>query len=74
MKKLNKLQINSERLLRNEALLEIKGGQYQNACTCLCASTEDLSYNYGYYIEPSGDCRKGCAEAFGAATGACAGY
>jgi hypothetical protein len=34
MKKLNKFQINSEKLMKNEELLNLKGG-YGGAC-CLC--------------------------------------
>ena len=36
MKKLSKLQINPERLIKNEELMFLKGGS-QNGCTfCLC--------------------------------------
>ena len=34
MKKLNKLQINSEKLMKNEELLTLRGGYGDNCCTC----------------------------------------
>ena len=38
MKKLKKLQINSEKLMKNEELLKIKGGY--DGCGCLCYNWE----------------------------------
>jgi len=36
MKKLKKLQINPEKLMKNEDLMTLKGGQYGECHTCLC--------------------------------------
>jgi hypothetical protein len=35
MKKLNKLQINSERIMKNEELVKLSGG-YGESCLCVC--------------------------------------
>lgn len=34
MKKLDKLQINTEKVLKNEELLNLKGGDYSYLCRC----------------------------------------
>ena len=39
MKKLNKLEINSEKLMKNEELLTLRGG-YGSYCTCRNSSDE----------------------------------
>jgi len=70
MKKLNKLQINAERLMRNEELLKIKGGEYENACTCTCFNMFN-DEAYGYLVTPDGDCNAECGYAFDDATGFC---
>ena len=43
MKKLNKLQINSEKLMKNEELLVLKGGYGEGGTRGLCCSA-----NYEY--------------------------
>jgi hypothetical protein len=67
MKKLNKLQINPEKLMNNEELLALKGGY--DACTCLCWRGTTI---LGYLVSGTGDCPSDCAYAFGeGATGSC---
>ncbi|NLV18748.1 MAG: hypothetical protein GXY51_04570 [Bacteroidetes bacterium] len=38
MKKLNKLQINPERIINNEELRELQGGQWCGICDVTCGS------------------------------------
>ncbi|MDX9892206.1 MAG: hypothetical protein RBS29_06905 [Bacteroidales bacterium] len=67
MKRLNKLQINSEKLIKNDELITLRGGDYGGGpCTCLC-------YNYsisppiwlGYLVSSTGNCGSDCRYAFG---------
>lgn len=47
MKKLNKLQINSEKLMRSEELVMVKGGS--GPCTCCCYDQVRMcAYGSGY--------------------------
>jgi hypothetical protein len=62
MKKLNKLQINSEKLMKNEELMTLRGGY--GPCTCLCKRIIPYGY-YGYLVSASGDCLTDCYYAFG---------
>ena len=56
MKKLNKLQINSEKLMKNEELIALRGG-YDMAC-CLCKNGPTTC---GYIIGSSpGSCDSDC--------------
>jgi len=41
MKKLNKLQINSERIMNNDELITMRGGY--DGCSCVC-------YNWNYQV------------------------
>ena len=54
MKKLGKLQINPDRLMKNEELLILRGGDYSNCCRC----------TNGYYmIAPTPAlCESSCSE------------
>jgi|BioPla2DNA2_1021312.scaffolds.fasta_scaffold180789_1 hypothetical protein len=67
MKRLNKVQINPEKVMKNEELVRLRGGY--DPCTCLCwRETEIL----GYLVSETGSCPKDCAYAFGdGATGSC---
>jgi natural product precursor len=38
MKKLNKLQLNSERLMKNEELMTLRGGYDEDNCGVSCSS------------------------------------
>ena len=57
MKKLNKLQINSEKLMKNEELITLKGG-YDEGCTCFCIPG-------GYLVSEYRDCGYDCYQATG---------
>ncbi len=57
MKKLNKLQINSEKLMKNEELITLNGG-YGKGCTCFCIPG-------GYLVSAYGDCGYDCYQATG---------
>ena len=63
MKKLNKLQINPEKLMKNEELLILRGG-YDGPCTCLCKNLFS-GYIFGYLLSPTGNCYEDCRYAFG---------
>jgi hypothetical protein len=55
MKKLNKLRIDSKKLMKNEELITFKGGY---PCTCYCGPCE----NYGYFlgIDMYSECEEAC--------------
>jgi hypothetical protein len=68
MKKLNKLQINSEKLMKSEDLMTLRGGE---ACTCCCGDAENECC-YGYLVSESGQCQVDCQYVFGIqANGTC---
>jgi hypothetical protein len=65
MKKLNKLQIDSEKLMKNNELVNLRGGYDGEAsCTCLC---KDIQWYLilGYLVSSTGDCSSDCKYAFG---------
>lgn len=62
MKKLNKLNINSEKIINGEELITLRGG-YGSGCTCSCIPG-------GYLVSPYRDCGHDCYEAFGS-SGSC---
>jgi hypothetical protein len=65
MKKLNKLQINSEKLMKNEELLTLRGGYDP-----ICPPGQD---NYHCFYEKSGQMHdwEGCAETYSVAMDRC---
>jgi natural product precursor len=69
MKKLEKLQINPEKLMKNEELKAVRGGY--DPCTCMCfrmPTGEPL----GYLVSEWSMCEYDCFYAFGYnATGQC---
>jgi hypothetical protein len=82
MKNLGKLQINPEKLIKNEELITLKGGR--GACTCCCVDYANACC-YGYLVSPTGDCDTDCKNTFGQNSGggcyncgpacpSCAGY
>jgi len=75
MKRLNKLQINSEKLIKNDELITLRGGDYGGGpCTCLCYNIfVNPPIYYGYLLSEDGDCPKDCRDAFGGwlTTGSC---
>ena len=62
MKKLNKLQINSERLINNDELITLRGG-YSGPCTTVCYG-DFGTICYGYLTCVSGFCDQECQYAF----------
>jgi len=58
MKKLGKLSINPEKVMKNEELVNLRGG-YETAC-CFC--NDDRNYAGGQYIVGSteSDCQADC--------------
>lgn len=62
MKKLNKLLINSEKIMKNEELVTLRGG-YGDPCTCLC-SDQNTGQWLGYLLSEEGFCPYDCAYAF----------
>jgi hypothetical protein len=64
MKKLNKVKINSEKIMKNEELITLRGGYGDNCCLCHSSNGGDLGYMKG--ATPT-DCASLCASAnFGA--------
>jgi len=57
MKTLGKLQINSDKLVKNEELISLKGG-YENACYCMCDGGGHMAGSTG-----SLNCNSLCLEA-----------
>jgi len=60
MKKLNKLQINSEKMMKNDELLRLRGGGYDPLC-CVC-TLKDPPYTPTGYMVADGpwDCSYQC--------------
>lgn len=68
MKKLNKLQINSEKLIKDTELVTLKGGYGSCHCWCIELAGDPL----GYVFSETGTCSLDCMLAFGGnATGYC---
>jgi hypothetical protein len=64
MKKLYKLQINSEKIIINDELITLRGG-YSGPCTTVCYGGDPKgSICYGYLLCVSGNCDPECKEAF----------
>jgi hypothetical protein len=74
MKKLNELLINSGKLIKNDELLTLKGGN-SSACTCLCWTSFPTHHWLGYLVSEEGTCMYDCRYAFPglSATGDCNG-
>ncbi len=60
MKTIKKFKINSNKLLKDEELVNLKGGY---ACSVECLS-EGGGTNYGYLMCDVWDCDEACQEAF----------
>lgn len=43
MKKLNKLEINSDKIMKNEELFTLKGGYYGSGCGVACKKDSDCT-------------------------------
>ena len=63
MKKLGKLNINPEKVIKNDELFTLKGGVY-GPCTCLCVNHNTYVWE-GYLVSQTGDCNEDCTFAFG---------
>jgi hypothetical protein len=61
MKKLGKLQINSEKLMKNEELTSLRGGYGAGTCCCW---DEDCICVIGYLVSDTGNCDNDCIYAF----------
>jgi natural product precursor len=55
MKKLNKLRINPEKVMKNEELVTLRGGGDPCTCSCRC----------GYLLSVACNCEVDCKEACG---------
>lgn len=65
MKKIGKIQINPEKVMNNEELLQLRGGYAENCCMCRRVG-EELGYMIGATPE---NCHILCAEAYFGAYG-----
>jgi natural product precursor len=63
MKKLGKLSINPEKVIKNDELVNLKGG-YDDPCTCTCYNHLTMEC-YGYMFAPTGDCNGECKGLYG---------
>jgi hypothetical protein len=71
MKKLNELLINSGKLIKNEELITLRGGNASSPCTCVCWSSPPFKW-LGYLVSTEATCRYDCDYAFGPwVTGSC---
>ena len=61
MKKLNKLQINSGKLMKNEELVSLRGGY--SVCTTICY-TDGGQTCLGALVCDTGDCTQQCKDDF----------
>ena len=70
MKKLSNLQINSDRLMKDEDLISMRGGY--GICTCMCwyGSGTEL----GYLVTSGDSCHDSCSYAWGWQYGDVGGY
>ena len=65
MKTLKKISINPEKVIKNEELVNLRGGY--NGCTCICGNGRSI---YGPINDS--ECRQECKDSgFGAGTWSC---
>jgi len=73
MKKLIKLHINQEKLMKDEELKTLNGGSNHDGCLCFCLTV--MGEPLGSLFSPSETCVLDCQLAFGiVATGYCMSY
>jgi natural product precursor len=75
MKKIGKISINPEKVIKNEELVNLKGGGYGGGgpCTCTCFNSSTFEC-YGYVFAPDGNCPSYCSDFYygdGNITGEC---
>lgn len=63
MKKLSKLEINLNKIMKNEELITLRGGY--DPCTCTCQLTIEPYCCFGYLVSETGNCPADCNEVFG---------
>jgi len=74
MKKLGKLTINPEKVIKNEELVNLRGGYGGDPCTCTCFDRITMDC-YGYMFSPTGDCTSECQGLYGQfASGVCGNF
>ena len=61
MKKIGKITINPEKVIKNEELVNLRGGYESDPCTCTCQNISTYEC-IGYVFAPDGDCRTACRE------------
>ena len=63
MKRLNKLQINSDKVMNVRELITLRG-EYDVPCTTICYGDQG-KICYGYLVCDSGNCDEDCQYAYG---------
>ncbi len=72
MKKIGKLTINPEKVIKNEELVNLRGG-LEEPCTCTCFNSQTWEC-LGYLFSPDGNCVDDCSDFYygnGDITGEC---
>ena len=65
MKKLGKLSINVDKLIKNEELVNLRGGDYYDSLTCTCYNSFEMCF-YGFItVSNENSCEMGCEGQFG---------
>ncbi|HYQ56601.1 MAG TPA: TIGR04149 family rSAM-modified RiPP [Draconibacterium sp.] len=67
MKKSGKISINPEKVIKNEELVNLKGGYY-GPCTCTCYDTWTYEC-LGYLASDTGNCLIECNDFYGGHVG-----
>lgn len=70
MKKISKLQINSERIMKNDELVTLRGGY--GICTCMC--WRGYGIDLGYLVTDGDFCHDACVYAWSGQYGDVGGY
>jgi natural product precursor len=63
MKKIGKISINPEKVIKNEELVKLNGG-YGEPCTCTCINL-NTNTCIGYVYAETGDCNLECGTLYG---------
>ena len=67
MKKLSKLTINPSKVIKNEELVNLKGGYggYDGVACCLCRNTDTGEFKGYMLLATPGNCGALCMQAYG---------